>query len=132
MVKRITYIDFISDHAFLDKYNNYQQRYAETIRESDRIILSIIDASLRGLRQSDTSCLDIGCSTGNLLLHIKNAFPSLKLMGGDLAQSSIDLCHANAALSSIRFATLNILNLPREEKFDIVVVNAVLYMLSDE
>ena len=33
--------------------------------------------------------LDIGCSTGNLLFHIKRAFLEMTLTGGELAGSSL-------------------------------------------
>ena len=70
------YERYVNDEKFLAGYNEYQSKYANDMRESDRVILALVANHGRG-----ASLLDIGCSTGNLLRHIKRAFPSLVSLG---------------------------------------------------
>lgn len=124
-----SYRDYVTDEKFLAEYNSYQARYAGTMRESDKLLVALT----RQIRESagrDLDVLDIGCSTGNLLLHLRNMVPGVRLVGGDLAKSSIDECRANPKLSGIAFEEMDLLNLP-QARFDIVIVNAVFYMLDD-
>jgi SAM-dependent methyltransferase len=55
----------------------------------------------------------------------------VNLTGGDLAQSSIEECRRNPQLAGVRFEIMDLLALPATN-FDVIIVNAVLYMLSDE
>jgi SAM-dependent methyltransferase len=132
MSSEFSYKDYVTDEDFLAGYNAYQRKYATQIRESDKIILGMVGDLLRerGSDAAPAELLDIGCSTGNLLLHLKRSFPGLRLTGGDLAEASLAECHANSALTGIEFRTLDLLDLPANA-FDIVTVNAVLYMMAD-
>src|SRR6185437_12434951 len=95
--KRMSSYDrYVKDEAFLAYYNDYQKRYAGQIAERDKVLLGIVAEHTGGKGK----LLDIGCSTGNLLLHLRRAFPGLVLYGGDLAQSSIDEAAANLELVS--------------------------------
>jgi SAM-dependent methyltransferase len=128
-----TYQSYVSDAAFLDGYNAYQRKYAARIRASDQVLLDMIAAlvSARATTHDAPALLDIGCSTGNFLLHARRRFPELRLVGGDLAESSLEECRRNPELSGIPFERLDILDLPPRRRFDVVVVNAVLYMMTD-
>src|SRR5882672_9444997 len=88
------YERYVRDEKFLAGYNEYQSKYANEMRESDRVILGLIADHGRG-----STLLDIGCSTGNLLRHIKRAFPALALTGGDLAESSLTIARADRELA---------------------------------
>jgi SAM-dependent methyltransferase len=114
-------------------YSEYQKKYAEQIRESDKVLIGLIQ-KIKNDAKGDgrLSVLDIGCSTGNLLLHLKHALPELVLTGGDMVPSILDQCRNNPALSGINFEEMNILELDPAKKFDIIITNAVLYMLWDE
>ena len=111
---------------FVTKYNVYQNRYADEPRESDKVLIKLIAnvLSSRGTRQAALSVLDIGCSTGNFLYHLREALPELALTGGDLAASSIEACRNNPRLTGIQFDTMDIFSLP-PQSHDIVVANAV-------
>lgn len=126
-----SYHDYVGDDAFLAEYNAYQQRYAERIRESDKVIISIICERVDQSRGGQLKILDIGCSTGNLLLHLKRMVPNADYTGGDLAQSSLMECRQNSELDGIEFREMDVLGLPLNA-FDIIIVNAVLYMFDDE
>lgn len=65
-------------------YLEHQKRYATQVRESDRVIIDIVrDIVEEGPRGSAPSPLDAGCSTGNLLRHLRRLVPALALHGGD-------------------------------------------------
>jgi SAM-dependent methyltransferase len=131
MSESFSYHEYVADEKFLAEYNLYQQRYAETMRESDKVLVAMVKEIVERSGSRSLDLLDIGCSTANLLLHIKNMVPGVKLAGGDLALSSIDECRRNPKLEGIEFQVMDLLGLPTA-RFDIVIVNAVLYMLDDE
>lgn len=133
MSQKFSYQDYVTDEKFLSDYNSYQAKYAKQMRESDKVVINLIRAAVSDLCGAGRRLrlLDVGCSTGNLLLHIKRIFPELELSGGDLALSSLEQCRANPELSGIEFKVLDLLKLPAKI-CDIVIVNAVLYMMEDE
>jgi SAM-dependent methyltransferase len=133
MSDEFTYQEYVTDAAFLAEYNAYQAKYAQQMRESDRVLIELVrDVIARRQAATAIRLLDIGCSTGNLLLHLRRVFPDMDLSGGDLAESSLADCRANPALKGVTFRTLDILDLPSPPQYHIVTVNAVLYMMTDE
>ncbi len=128
MNENFSYQDYVTDEAFLASYNDYQSRYSERIRESDKAIINLVKEVISEHSDRNLTVLDIGCSTGNLLLHLSNSIPNANYVGGDLAESSLEVCRNNPDLKGIKFERLDITNLPRSQ-YDIVIVNAVFYML---
>jgi SAM-dependent methyltransferase len=114
-----SYDDYVKDEKFLALYNDYQKRYASEIAERDKVMLRLIAEKTSGTG----SLLDIGCSTGNLLLHIKRAFPGMRLTGGELAESSLTAARANPDLAGVEFRTMDMLDIPGT--YDCIAANAV-------
>src|SRR4051794_8234265 len=117
-----SYDDYVKDEKFLALYNDYQKRYASEIAERDKVMLRLIAEKTSGTG----SLLDIGCSTGNLLLHIKRAFPGMRLTGGELAESSLTAARANPDLAGVEFRTMDMLDIPGT--YDCIAANAVTYL----
>jgi len=134
MSKDLSYRDYVNDGPYMDTYSKYQERYAREIRESDKVLIQFVrEHAEDGLKQGQhLTLLDIGCSTGNLLFHIKRAVPGIELFGGDIVSSIIADCRNNPDLASIRFAEMDMLNLARDEQFDIIVSNASLMFFNDD
>ncbi len=127
-------VEEYEDPEFLAAYNDYQKKYATTIRESDRVLLNLVDEWIRQRTPSDIipSVLDIGCSTGNLLLHLKRVMGDrIRLAGGDMAESSIQLCRENKDLVDVDFDVMNITALA-PASYDVIIANATLCLLDDE
>lgn len=134
MNQEFSYKDYVQDDSFMDSYSAYQMKYAKSIRESDRKLIEIIRRFLPAAthRQGGPiSLLDVGCSTGNLLLHLKNHFDRMELHGADMVPAILEACRQNEALAGIQFHYGNILELDLDGRFDFIIVNAVLYLLSD-
>jgi len=123
-----SYKDYVSDESYHLDYAEYQRRYATQLRESDRVLIEIVRELVA--ERGPLHLLDIGCSTGNLLLHLRNELPQLKLRGGDLVPAVLEECRSNELLKGISFESLDVLDLPANEELDIVVANAVLYVFS--
>lgn len=132
-METFSYQDYVSDKTFIDTYNNYQTKYAQKMRESDKIVIQLVREiqSKHDFDNGPLRLLDIGCSTGNLLLHLKRCLPMLNLTGADLAEPSLQACRANQELKGVEFATMDLLNLPASADFNIITINAVLYMMDD-
>lgn len=128
------YRRYVADREFAEGYNAYQRRYAGTVRESDRVIIDLVRALVTERQEGSAPVrlMDVGCSTGNLLLHLNREVPGLDLIGGDLMASSLQECRANPDLAGIRFEEVDALAIGRQADLDVVVVNAVFYMFSDD
>ncbi|WP_186411586.1 class I SAM-dependent methyltransferase [Candidatus Propionivibrio aalborgensis] len=133
MSNEFSYQDYVTDKTFLDEYNSYQAKYAKQMRESDKVLVGLVSeiVAKHEPEKRKLKLLDVGCSTGNLLLHMRKLFPQLELTGGDLAESSLDECRANPELNGVAFKILDLLNLPERNEYDIITINAVLYMMED-
>ena len=134
MAAEYTYKEYTASEALYKKYSAYQKRYAGNIRESDKILIQMIQTILKELPPGDHSLLDLGCSTGNLLFNIKQvlADTGLKLAGGDLMADVITDCRQNPELEDIDFFTLDALKMSFEAKFNIVVSNALIYLFDEQ
>ncbi len=129
MAEDLTYRDYVKSD-FMDDYVEYQQRYADEPRESDKVIIDYVRTAIE-LGDKSPVLLDIGCSTGNLLRHLKPALPQAKLIGGELAEAALDFCRRDSALSGIAFEYLDALDLPKDS-YDVVISNAVLCLFNQE
>ncbi|WP_085906799.1 class I SAM-dependent methyltransferase [Kiloniella majae] len=132
MAENFTYKDYTTREQSLEKYNNYQARYADKIRESDKVILSLVDEITQRKNNTRLKVLDIGCSTGNLLLHLKQNIPEVDYFGGDLASSSLQKCKENPLLKGVDFKKIDILNIKDNNQYDVIIINAVMYLLTWE
>lgn len=121
------------DPTYLDYYNEYQKKYAMTVRESDRQLMEIIRqlTAKRLAAGENPSLLDIGCSTGNFLLHLRSAIPQLELWGGDYLPSVIEDAACNPALDGVRFEVMDMLELKQDRQFDLVITNAATHTFVD-
>lgn len=125
---QLGYREYVGNADHMAVYSRYQRKYAATIRESDRVLLDMVRKTAAAIGAGRRlSLLDIGCSTGNLLLHLKNA-PGLRLdlAGWDIVPSIIAECRANPDLAGIEFAEMNMIEFGNARRFDIVVANASL------
>ena len=129
MPSELSYRDYVGDGAHMEAYSAYQQKYAGRIRESDRKLISLV-ARHAGDLQGKT-LLDMGCSTGNLLLHLKHARPGLTLEGADMVEKVIAENAGKPELAGISFRVMNVLEMPAGRTYDIVVANAALTFFDD-
>src|SRR5258708_38475470 len=122
--------------AFVDRagvtpaYDEYQGRYADEPRESDKVLLEMVAAAIGGCEKP--KLLDIGCSTGNFLAHLSSLFPwdRLALVGGDVSPASLEAVHMAAPYAETRY--MNILDMRCHGEFDVIVASAVTYHFTDE
>lgn len=130
MASETTYREYVADREFERGYAEHQQRWRESVRESDRVLLRRI-AALRAAAGRPLSLLDVGCSTGNLLFHLRDRHPEDELVGADLMAETVRANAADPALAGIRFDVADVCELPYEGEFDVVVANAVLFLFED-
>ncbi len=129
----LSYKDYVNNQKHMDQYSEYQKKYATKIRESDKVIIELINQIINKDENKGKKfkLLDVGCSTGNLLFHLKNNL-NLELYGCDLSHEIIDQCRKNPALSEINFEHKDLLDLGYENKFDIITANVILFVLNDQ
>jgi SAM-dependent methyltransferase len=122
-----SYGHYVKDDRFLAEYNEYQKRFASQMPERDKVTLGLIAEKTGGRG----SLLDIGCSTGNLLLHISRAFPGMTLTGGELAELSLTEARKNPDLGRVDLQIMDMLDI--QGTYDCIVANAVaVYFSWDE
>ena len=135
MQTRELYEKYPNDNEYIRAYIAYQERYAKDARDSDKKLIELIGRVLAGHAPSGRRprLLDIGCSTGNLLIHIRRAFPNIDLAGGDLSELSIAECKANPALAGVTLEVMDIRRLGEEGgRYDVITTNAILYGFTDD
>lgn len=122
------YSSYSNDERHMARYRDYQARYASQIRESDRVLIEWLQESLPS---GSADLLDVGCSTGNLLIHLRHQLPELRLSGIDLSAQTIAANAADPDLSEIRFETADIVREEIEGAFDVITCNAIFFSLDD-
>ena len=123
-----TYKDYVVNKAFYAEYSEYQKQYFDNARESDKVVIAMAQKVSNELRKTDVSILDVGCSTGNLLYHMKHHMPEARLTGGDLMAYVVNECRSNPSLEGIRFEVMDVCAVP-QDNYDIIIVNAVMFLL---
>lgn len=124
------YQGYVTDEAWLQEYNRFQTRYKTAPRKSD-LDLSALVKSITG--DKPKRLLDLGCSTGNLLRTIRSGADGkpISYVGADLAEPSVKEAAADSDLKDMRFHVWDATDIPAGEKFDIVVMSAVAFMLDE-
>lgn len=121
----------------MSDYLAYQEKYRDTPRESDRLLIELVSQRV----PEGGLVLDVGCSTGNLLRHLRAVRPDLSLVGMDLSVESIGGAKADELASIhdpgtlISFNVRDVLAGPPFNdtvEFHAAILNAVLYCLNDQ
>lgn len=126
-----TYEDYVRDEAFIADYLAYQARWSIDVRESDRVLIDHVSAAVAAARAAghEPEVVDIGCSTGNLLKHLRAALPGVALSGSDYSLESVTACRANPDLDGMSFDEVDLVHMTVADAYDVAIVNAVLYLL---
>ncbi|MBZ0167787.1 MAG: class I SAM-dependent methyltransferase [Candidatus Omnitrophica bacterium] len=135
MERQVSYEDYVNDQKHMDQYADYQKKYMHTLRENDKRFIEEIQKFIAASDQSakDIKLLDIGCSTGNLLLHIRHVIPGAQLSGADLVDKIIQDNRQNADLKGIQFDVMDIVQTKNvEPTYNVIVMNAVSQFFDDE
>lgn len=112
--------ELVNRSAAISNLEYQRAMYRAEPKESDKVILELLSGKRGRL-------LDIGCSNGNLLKHIKGRY-GFDLHGGDISSLRIQTCAQDPELAGIDFQVMDVMDLP-PESFDVIVANAVLCML---
>lgn len=127
------YRTYVEECGAREKTDGYNRRYSSEPRASDLVLLSILE-ELASERSEPLRLLDVGCGNGNLLRMIAHQFPSWQLFGMDPAEPIIAECANDPSLAGVTFFWGDVLESSVEhlggQKFDIVLVNAVLQVLT--
>lgn len=125
-----TYLPLDYLGTFTAQYNAYQAKFTDRPPERDLALMAILSTILARTRP-DLSVLDVGCSTGNLLVSLRRAFPVLTLAGGDLATSAVDACRQHPELAGVDVQVCDLLHLPPTASYDVIIANAVAVYFPD-
>src|SRR5918995_443641 len=88
-------------------YLDYQERYAVEPRRTDVRLIELIERECDSRPAADGNrplkLLDLGCSSGNLLYHLRNRLPRLQYTGADVFPGIIEHCSQNPRLAGMDF-----------------------------
>src|SRR3954452_23636356 len=96
---RLGYRAYVEDAEHMRIYSEYQERYATSPRESDKVLIELV----RQHAPDGGSLLDMGRSTGFLLLHLSRLLPGRELHGPDRPVAVAPACRADERLEGIEF-----------------------------
>jgi SAM-dependent methyltransferase len=120
------YKEYVTDPKWAKTYSNYQSRYVVEPRESDKKSAQLVLSALSHVSlDRPPRILDIGCSTGNFLRHLKTLLPNADLTGGDLMAAAVEECCQNPQLTGIGFEAMDVFFIPTDRPWDVIVANAV-------
>lgn len=102
---RRLYEEYPHNDTYIASYIEYQKRYLDEIRKLLELVAGVLPERTARPRPR---LLDICCSTGNLLCHLRAAFGQFELTGGDLSRREIEAARANPRLSGIDFEVMDI------------------------
>lgn len=127
-----THIDYVKDYDSIESSSGYNNRkYISDPRECDLLLIELVKKYVVNI--DSPSIIDLGCGSGHQLYHLRNRLPKAHLEGRDLAKSLIDNCKIDENLRGMTFSVHDITVEPPnedQERFDVVVVTAVLQVLS--
>lgn len=129
----VSYTQSVPRDYVIGDYLEYQKKWATNMRESDKQLVALIRRAVEGHSPNGhrLRLLDIGCSTGNLLLHLKRMLPGLDYTGGDVFPEIVEGCRRDPNLAGVHFEVMDIRDLGTA-RFDIVVANAVFHYFDDD
>jgi SAM-dependent methyltransferase len=131
MNQKSTYLEAVVDEHFANGYSEYQKRYALTVSERDKALIERVERiALKEKRE--LNILDVGCSTGNFLLHLNRHLKDHKLHGIDLDRNVIEGCKRNPDLRGIDFSVLDMLYLSSDQMYDVVIMSGSLMFFTRE
>jgi len=123
--------EYVNAKKHHQSYVSYQRKYLGSPRESDKVILGMLETQLKG-GGKNTSVLDVGCSQGNLLRHVRGKFPNLELSGCDLNQDEVEAAEELTAVDDdINFFCMDLKQAYTIKQYDCIILNAILFSISN-
>ena len=95
-------------------------------RARNRLIVSTIARHFPGAR----SLLEVGCGSGVVLAALRDAFPALRLVGGELYAEGLEV--ARRRLHDVELVELDARQIPYDGEFDVVGAFDVLEHVDDD
>ena len=127
--KKENYTDYINDKNLQKKYINYQSNYKTNPRESDKKVIDLVKKYIP--KKQNNRILDVACSTGNFLYHLKNQTFNCDLHGLDLSKESIEYCKSQDYLKQINFFQDDITKFHSKVPYHVITAIAVTCLLDD-
>ncbi len=95
-------------------------------RARNRLIVSMLKRHFPSAR----SILEVGCGTGYVLAALRRAYPNARIVGSELLEEG--LSYARARVPDVELVTLDIVDAPYSDVFDVVGAFDVLEHIDDD
>jgi len=107
----------------------FEDQFFEEPRDRHKVMLDLVGEVVRD--GSPSRLLDVCCSKGIFLAHVRRLYPELSLLGVDLGEELIAEAQKNPSLAGIDFQHADLLSMSFDEPFDIVTGNNALMFFDD-
>ncbi len=127
----------MSDKTPVDIKKHFEQmaaEYDDVIRQVVPHYDQMLDLVVRAIPETNSNIrvLDLGCGSGNLTMKLKACFDDATVIAADIAKDMVDLARIRLAdLDQVEVVQADMLALPFEQNFDVVVSTLVLHHIAD-
>lgn len=115
-------------------YDDLVEKYGQDPRASDASKQESLDVRYRALSEvmnlDGKSVLDVGCAQGGFGAYLEKEFSLKSYLGIDISARMID--EAKKLHPALEFQNVNVLDLPEEKKYDVVLAEGIFYLLGED
>jgi SAM-dependent methyltransferase len=122
-----TYEHYLTNKKYFAEYAEYQSRYTAEPRHSDRKMIEIIKERVGNAGR----IVDLGCSTGNLLRHLRKEFSAAALLGIDRDANALQFAQKANETLDISFRVADVFDLQLDAPADAILLNAVTFYFNE-
>lgn len=115
-------------------YNRLVDQYGHDPRACDASSSASLEIRYKVLSEvcdlSGLSVLEVGCGFGDLSVHLRKRFPTVRYTGVDLSPRMVE--EARRCHPGLEFSCCDLMAMPDDAKYDVVLAQGIFYLLRED